>query len=161
MRLAFFVPGSPITQGSGSAIVITDRQRSRRRCGCVGQYVPENNNELRAWRKQVANGATWAVKDRGRPGPFKDTAYAIRATFYLARGKTVKREMPFKKPDGDKLMRAIGDALTGIVYEDDGQVTSGTFRKRYGRKTGVYIEITLDAPDENEETLFPAGEAAV
>lgn len=36
------------------------------------------------------------------------------------------------RPDLDKLLRAVGDALTGIVWRDDSQVASIVASKVYG-----------------------------
>lgn len=49
-----------------------------------------------------------------------------------------------KKPDVDKLIRAILDALTGIVWADDKQVFAITARKLYcdgKHRIGAYIDI--------------------
>jgi hypothetical protein len=35
------------------------------------------------------------------------------------------------KPDLDKLVRAVGDALTGILYRDDAQIVSLNASKRF------------------------------
>lgn len=45
------------------------------------------------------------------------------------------------KPDLDKLMRALGDALTGVVYVDDAQISNLSIAKVYAwnQRTGVNI----------------------
>jgi crossover junction endodeoxyribonuclease RusA len=35
------------------------------------------------------------------------------------------------RPDRDKLLRAIGDALTGVLYKDDSYIVDGNTSKRY------------------------------
>lgn len=55
-------------------------------------------------------------------------------TFYLVRPKSVplSRVYPSVKPDGDKLERAVFDALTiARVWRDDGRCVDGHWRKRY------------------------------
>ena len=55
----------------------------------------------------------------------------LRVTFHMPRGKTVKREHPHVRPDLDKLLRAVLDGLTGVVFADDAQVCQVVTVKRY------------------------------
>lgn len=55
-----------------------------------------------------------------------------------------------KKPDLDKLVRAVQDALTGIIYKDDGQVCRLTANKNYAAHEGVRIFVT-DLEDTLQE----------
>ncbi len=139
--LRFFVHGKPITQGSGDAIVITDRRRSKRRCGCVGQYVPDRRKELYTWRRKIASVARdqlgGRVLSKDWQGP-----YEVALVFYLRRGKTVKRFEPDVAPDLDKLQRAVLDALAGVIWNNDGQVTRIVADKEYGQHEGVAIEVS-------------------
>lgn len=48
---------------------------------------------------------------------------------------------PCKKPDWDNLAKAVCDALNGLAYEDDKQITDARVSKRYGEKPGVLITI--------------------
>ncbi len=98
------------------------------------------------WYKDVERsiGEQW---DHGMlEGPVK-----VRFLFLLPRKKTVKRKFPISKFDGDvdKLVRAIFDAMTGIVYKDDSQVCDSSEQKRYadGRKSGVWIYISTDVKE--------------
>ena len=63
--------------------------------------------------------------------------------FHLPKPKTVKREYPISKYDGDidKFCRAIFDAMTGSVYEDDSQVVKVYLEKKYENPCGVLIYI--------------------
>ena len=59
-----------------------------------------------------------------------------------------------QKPDYDKLARGVTDALTGIVYHDDSQVTQGVVRKEWcGRdeEQGVLVVARLRDPSGPEE----------
>mgnify|MGYP002866505950 CR=1 FL=1 len=54
--------------------------------------------------------------------------------------------LPTKKPDGDNIAKAVFDALNGVAYDDDKQITSYEVMKRYaygGRKTECLV-ITLE-----------------
>ena len=56
------------------------------------------------------------------------------------------KELPYGKPDLDKLERAPMDALTELVYEDDGRIVDKKVGKRYctdhpDGKCGVMIKV--------------------
>ena len=76
----------------------------------------------------------------------------ISLTFNILRPKSVsskKRPEVTVKPDLDKLTRAVIDAMTGIMYDDDCQVIHILAKKQYvdfEKLEGVYIEILL--PEE-------------
>lgn len=46
-----------------------------------------------------------------------------------------------KKPDADNVLKAVCDALNGVVFKDDVQVTDGSFRRRWGDIPGVHVRI--------------------
>ncbi len=95
------------------------------------------------WYKDVERSIGEQWEHGMLEGPIK-----TRFLFLLPRPKTVKRKFPISKFDGDvdKLVRAIFDAMTGIVYGDDSQVTDSSEQKRYadGQKAGVWIYISTD-----------------
>lgn len=79
---------------------------------------------------------------------------SLRACFVFPRPKhhlrTGKREGEVKEnapgwktsaPDLDKLVRALGDALTGIVYRDDAQIVDLGVTKIYGQNPGVTVRL--------------------
>ncbi len=45
------------------------------------------------------------------------------------------------KPDLDNILKAAKDALNGVVYADDAQVTQTSMRKQYGTSPRVVIEV--------------------
>jgi Holliday junction resolvase RusA-like endonuclease len=57
------------------------------------------------------------------------------------------------RPDADKLIRAVLDALTGKVWRDDCQVAELLIRKRYADdgKEGVMIKLACD----NQQVQLP------
>ena len=64
--------------------------------------------------------------------------------FYFSRPKSVsykKRPDHTVKPDIDKLIRAVLDALTGIFYADDAQVDELYVTKMYGDPPRVEVEV--------------------
>jgi Holliday junction resolvase RusA-like endonuclease len=51
---------------------------------------------------------------------------------------------PTGKPDADKLLRAIGDALTGVVWVDDSQVCDAYVSKQWDDVGGgERVEVTV------------------
>ena len=46
-----------------------------------------------------------------------------------------------KKPDVDNCLKAVCDALNGVVFKDDVQVTDGVFRRRWSETPGVHVRI--------------------
>lgn len=72
----------------------------------------------------------------------KNMGVGIYITFHLEKPKTVKRLWPTVKPDLDKLVRAILDAGTGVLWIDDAQVRFIEARKVYAVSVpGVYVNV--------------------
>lgn len=51
---------------------------------------------------------------------------------------------PTIKPDGDNIAKTVLDALNGILYTDDSQVTRLTVSKKYSKQPRVEVEIKED-----------------
>lgn len=45
------------------------------------------------------------------------------------------------RPDADNILKLAGDAMNGIVYEDDSQISDAHIRRRYRDKPGADILI--------------------
>ena len=100
----------------------------------AGRVRHSNKAELEAWREKIA----WLGKGAGlRP---QDGPVALTLAFSMPRGKTVTRPFATVAPDLDKLCRAVLDALTGVAYLDDCQVTDLRAVKGYGDPC---VEITV------------------
>jgi Holliday junction resolvase RusA-like endonuclease len=48
---------------------------------------------------------------------------------------------PTKKPDADNIAKAICDALNGIAYDDDSQITELHVRKIYAEDAAIMVRI--------------------
>ena len=48
---------------------------------------------------------------------------------------------PVGKPDGDNLLKVLGDALNGVVWHDDAQVVMWTCQKVYAYFPGLAVEV--------------------
>lgn len=142
MTLTFTVFGEAIPQGSSRAFM---------RPGMRHPVVTSDNPRLRGWRQLVAEAASAALEGVGQ---YDGTgAVAVVATFYLPRPKSLAAKVRhhLTNPDLDKLARAINDALTGVLWRDDSQVTDLHVRKVYagvGQSPRAVIAVATgdDAP---------------
>lgn len=146
--LSIWVPGVPEPQGSMRSFTPKGWQRP---------ILTSDNPDLKAWRARIAGPARHAMGMREPVAA--GIALTMTLVFYMPRPRghfgTGKNEHLLKasaprfhtvKPDADKLARAVGDALTGIVYHDDSQVVDVVSRKCYGGTneqagTGVMIGV--------------------
>jgi len=102
---------------------------------------------LRANLALVADGPLFAVFTflRRRPKGHLNAAGDVKPRFL--------RALPDTKPDADKLCRGVFDALIGVLYRDDGQVTTVLVRKRWSRNEGCIGEIWFDHSEPDVEVL--------
>lgn len=125
----FHVPGKPAPQGS------------KRHVG--RGILVESSKEVGPWRERVALVAHNAMAGRA----LYAGALAVELHFVLPRPKSApKRSTPpaVKRPDADKLARAVGDALSGVCYVDDAQVVDWRITKRLaeiGETAGVTVRV--------------------
>ena len=132
---SFIVYGEAIPKGSTRAFVVN------------GKAVTTNaNKKTKDWQTLVSMAA-----QEKKPDKPIDGAVDVSINFYLPRPKSVsvkKRPYPIVKPDIDKLIRCILDALTGIYFLDDAQVCEIKALKRYGDTPRV--EIFVKGVEVNE-----------
>src|SRR3989338_1543920 len=101
--------------------------------------ITSDNPKLRAWRDLVAKAASDAMLARGDylgpyPRPPMVCAVGLDLQVFLPRPKSApkrKRLRHQKRPDLDKVIRGVLDALTGVVFRDDSQVCSISAQKDY------------------------------
>jgi crossover junction endodeoxyribonuclease RusA len=130
MEITFDVVGRPSPQGSKKSI--------------GNNRFVETSKFLPAWRSAVKGAAEQAVTIAGWTrvaGPVE-----LEIMFYLDRPSsvsTVKRPYPTVPPDIDKLIRAVQDSLTGVVYEDDSQIIRVLAWKVYAdnRVPGCFVRV--------------------
>ena len=127
----WFVPGVPIPQGSMRAFNVK---------GCKAPIITSDNTKLKPWRSQVALFASQAWKGPPTIGPV-----ALTVTFCLRKPQATSKHERYhaKRPDIDKLIRAIMDALTSVIWYDDGQVVSVAAEKRYSDRVGAEILVWI------------------
>lgn len=136
-----FVPGIARTSGSHKTF--------------KGRIV-HNNPKVKEWMQKIS---WYALKEFGERQILHTGAVQIEATFYLVRpqshygkGKNKDKLKPsapkdhLTTPDGDKLRRAVQDALSTVIYKDDKQIVHGQEWKYYAdnRQPGVMIKVILE-----------------
>ena len=108
--------------------------------------IHDRSKELAQWRAGITQQAADAMRARGQSqlleGPLQ-----VRLEFFLQPPaghalRTPRQQWqwsaPWRRPDLDKLQRAVLDALTGVLFSDDGQVVQLAAVKQYGQP-GVHI----------------------
>lgn len=138
----FETEGVPVTQGSMKSFARMIRGKMR------AVTTHEKGPKLKEWRNKIAADARAAMTLAGRETPVKGPVIVSISFFFerpkghfLASGKLNRKaalEFP-RKGDLDKYFRAAGDALTGIVYVDDKQVTRIITGKYFREKPGAKI----------------------
>lgn len=145
----FFVPGIPRPAGSktampirrnGALVIMEQRIEVGRVYGRPAITVVDSSSEAgKVWRSAVA---AYGKKAHMRPplqGPL-----CLLVEFHLPRPKAhygtgrnaaiLKHDAPaehLQKPDSTKLLRAVEDALTGILWLDDCQIVRQVVEKRW------------------------------
>jgi crossover junction endodeoxyribonuclease RusA len=119
MTLSFTVFGVAQSKGNHSAY---------QGKGMKFPIITETNRNVASWQQLVAEAASHALQQR----PITDqrllcAGVRVSVAFYLPRPKKFQKRDVFvphcTKPDVDRLCRAVIDALTQVVFEDDRQVT--------------------------------------
>jgi Holliday junction resolvase RusA-like endonuclease len=138
--LEFTVYGRPVPQGSKRVF---------------GGHVVESNKNLKPWRQDVVSAAQIAAEDAGITAPIC-LPVAVDVSFCFARPRShygtgrnadvIKASSPgqhhTQKPDGDKLLRALFDALTvaGVV-RDDSYIAHCHWTKWWAESDYMAVEI--------------------
>lgn len=138
MTLRIEVQGLPQPQGSARAVPI----------GNGRMRVTSANVKLRPWRQAVIAAAREEWGEREPVGSAVDVTCVFRlprpVSHFGARGlRPSAPSRPKVRPDLDKLVRAVLDALTEAgVWRDDGQVVGLQVVKLYG-VPGAAITVSI------------------
>lgn len=141
--LRFTVPGVPQTKGSTRAFVPK---------GWTRPVITNDNPRAKGWQQLIAEHATQALAS-SHLQPFADSAVILDVWFYFPRPqkfltpKYARVDVPHTtKPDADKALRVVKDALSRVVYRDDSRVIDAYVHKRYCALGEVpRVEITIRA----------------
>lgn len=133
--IEFTVPGQPVPKG---------RPKFARRGSFVQAYTPEKTASYENLVKVHAAQAMQGTAPMSGP-------LALMLTLFVQIPKsTTKRDRarisagtfhPTKKPDLDNVLKAVTDAMNGIVYEDDAQIVRITTMKRYGDTPRAIVHV--------------------
>lgn len=135
-RIELVVYGQPAPAGSKTA--------GRTNDGRV--FLRDASKGAAAWKRAVAQAAGERMHGR----ELLDGPLTIAVDFYLPRPKGhigVRGLRPSApehhtvKPDSTKLLRAVEDALQGVVYRNDSQIVKQSVTKGYGEPARVEIRI--------------------
>jgi Holliday junction resolvase RusA-like endonuclease len=148
--IAFTVYGKPEPAGSKRAFVKGGRA-----------VVVDDNPKGRPWMNAISSEAARAMMEQadperpGDPAPeLFSGALSLDLRFYMRRPQShfgtgrnagrLKDTAPrfhTTRPDSTKLTRAVEDALTGVVWRDDAQVSTQVIAKLYGEPERVVVAI--------------------
>lgn len=130
--LRFTVPGLP--QGKG-------RPRLSTRGGFARAFTPQKTV---AYEGLIALAGQEAMN--GVPPLDGPVSIAVTAFFPIpqswSKRKKAAAHWHTSKPDGDNILKAVGDGLNSIAWSDDSQVALATITKRYGNVPCLEVEVT-------------------
>lgn len=139
MSVRFFVLGIPAPGGSKKHV--------------GGGKLVDACKGAAPWKARVAASAAFAMKGRGLlmgPLRFRFEFVFPRPKKHYGTGRNASKLKPSAPdlhtgpPDTTKLIRSTEDALKGIVWRDDSEVSYQTAMKRYanaGQNPGVHITV--------------------
>jgi crossover junction endodeoxyribonuclease RusA len=133
-NVTFTVYGCPVPQGSMRAFLPKGSKRP---------IITSDNPKLKSWRQECAGAAIRACNGHNWP-ILSGIPIELTVTCFFASPKSRKKNASLWKstrPDVDKLLRAIGDALTGIAWQDDSQVSHATIAKVFGIPERIEVQI--------------------
>ncbi|OHD24890.1 MAG: hypothetical protein A2Y38_16290 [Spirochaetes bacterium GWB1_59_5] len=147
MILDFFVPGVPVPKGSAKAFVVKGKNGGKPRA----IVTQDNGDKQKPWASSITYTALQEMRfEKPVAGPMRLSLYFTmpRLKSHFGTGKKVnvlRDDAPcwhVSKPDLDKLVRCVKDALTSIVWNDDSQVCEmPNIVKQYGDSPGVRITV--------------------
>jgi Holliday junction resolvase RusA-like endonuclease len=135
--IRFFVAGEPQSKGSTRAFVVKGRP-----------IITSSNRNLKGWEQRVAHEAQVKAAEVGWMFDAKGS-FDVEVHFFFPVPGSYPKKWWFahtKRPDLDKLARAVLDGLTRILFVDDAQVTGIEATKGYcvpaeGERPGVDVTV--------------------
>lgn len=142
--ISFWIPGVPQPGGSKRAFLVP---------GSKWPSITDDCKGNKGWRKVVATYARRAYQGPPWEGPLILMVQfrMPRPKFHKGTGRNLQRvklsapKFPTTKPDATKLLRAVEDALTGILWKDDAQIVEQRVWKTYELDAGPGCWIEVEA----------------
>ena len=135
MEIKFTVPGTPVGKG---------RPRFARRGTFVSVYTPEKTVDYENLIKFHARKAMYEKEIMTGPVEMRllicvpiPASWSQKKRIAACAGET----LPTIKPDADNVFKVCADALNGIVYADDRQITDIHISKRYSEMPRIEVII--------------------
>lgn len=162
-EVIFTVRGLPVAQGSARAFIAGKR-------AIIATDANRTTTPLGAWRTAIANEARAAMGD----APYLSGPLRVTVLFALPRPRshylsvTRARPVPVLRddapywhtttPDVDKLVRALLDALTYVVFDDDKRVAQLRAGKCYDDRGLVGAVINVREIDTARRMIWRWGD---
>lgn len=138
-RIKFFVPGVPKPAGSKKSFLHAKTRKV---------MVVDACDKSRDWKTTVSQ---YALEAKGHRMIIRGVPIKLTLSFEMKRPRehfrsngTVRETAPYyhiSSPDATKLTRAVEDALTDVLWDDDSRVVVQTVEKVYAEQPGVYITV--------------------
>jgi len=134
--IQFAVRGVPKPKGSMKAFMPK---------GARFPVITHDNPKTRPWVSSVRIQAQQHAPKALWLGPI-----SLELLFTIPKPQSLPKRRPswaIRKPDLDKLIRSVKDALSGVIYKDDAQVIYESAKKEYGNAPGVEVVIRQVSQD--------------
>lgn len=133
--ISFRIPGEPRGKGRPRFVRATGRA-----------YTPAATESYEAACRLFASRA---VDENGPFAAKVPLTCSVVATFGVPVSWSKRKRLsalardiyPTGKPDADNIIKVLGDAFNGVLWHDDAQVVTWSFRKVYGEIPGVSVEV--------------------
>ena len=137
------VPGIPQPQERPRVRAFIDPKTKEARA-----HVYSRKGKTKNYRAMIAHEASLVMEERG----LINDPLSLTITFYLAKPKSKPKYKiwPDVRPDLDNYIKAVKDALKGVVYKDDAQVVALTAIKRYAINTSPRTRIIIKRLSEGK-----------
>lgn len=113
--------------------------------GFARAYTPD---KTRKFEMSLATFAQVAVRDQGPMAVEEAVRLDVMVTRAPLKSWSKKKAAAMLgtrvtgKPDIDNIAKAIGDALNGVAYLDDGQITELAIRRIWGARDAIAVRVT-------------------
>lgn len=130
--VAFSVPGLPVAKGRARVGMVAGRAR---------MFTPAKTV---AYEGLIALAAQQAMDGAA----LMEGALSIHVTAVFpypaswSKKRVAATVWHTGRPDGDNLLKAVGDGLNGIVWKDDSQVAKASIQKIYGFTPMLNVEVS-------------------